>query len=42
MLGIGKRISRIAEPTDYEYYPIRTPSRQAPPGEEPEAATPDS
>ena len=42
VLGVGERISRIAEPTDYEYYPIRTPSRQAPPGEEPEAATPDS
>jgi hypothetical protein len=23
LLGIGERISRIAEPTDHEYYPIR-------------------
>lgn len=23
VLGIGERISRIAEPTDHEYYPIR-------------------
>ncbi len=22
LLGIGERISRIAEPTDHEYYPI--------------------
>ncbi len=23
LLGFGERISRIAEPTDYEYYPIQ-------------------
>lgn len=23
LLGVGERISRIAEPTDYEYYPIQ-------------------
>ena len=23
ILGVGERISRIAEPTDHEYYPIR-------------------
>ena len=23
LLGVGERISRIAEPTDHEYYPIR-------------------
>jgi hypothetical protein len=24
VLGIGERISRIAEPTDHEYYPVRS------------------
>jgi hypothetical protein len=23
VLGVGERISRIAEPTDHEYYPVR-------------------
>lgn len=23
ILGVGERISRIAEPTDHDYYPIR-------------------
>jgi len=23
IIGVGERISRIAEPTDHEYYPIR-------------------
>ena len=32
VLAVGDRISRIAEPTDYEYYPIRD--------EEPESETP--
>lgn len=25
VLAIGERISRIAEPVDYEYYPVRDP-----------------
>ena len=29
VLGVGERISRIAEPTDHEYYPIR-PGREDP------------
>ena len=33
VLGIGERISRIAEPTDHEYYPIRPGGRVALPGE---------
>lgn len=33
ILGIGERISRIAEPTDHEYYPIRAGGRVALPGE---------
>jgi hypothetical protein len=24
VLAVGERISRIAEPEDYEYYPVRT------------------
>jgi hypothetical protein len=40
VLAVGDRISRIAEPQDYEYYPVRagelreeppTGTRQAPP-----------
>ena len=33
ILGVGERISRIAEPTDHEYYPIRAGSETALPGE---------
>lgn len=29
VLGIGERISRIAEPTDHEYYPIRQGEQRA-------------
>lgn len=46
VLGIGERISRIAEPTDHEYYPIRPgpetaelPGREGSDAENP-AATP--
>ena len=28
VLGIGERISRIAEPTDHEYYPVRAGSER--------------
>jgi hypothetical protein len=35
VLGVGERISRIAEPTDHEYYPIRPGGPQLLPGEEP-------
>lgn len=28
VLGVGERISRIAEPTDHEYYPIRAGSER--------------
>ena len=33
VLAVGERISRIAEPTDHEYYPIRPGGRVALPGE---------
>jgi hypothetical protein len=33
VLGVGERISRIAEPTDHEYYPIRPGGKIALPGE---------
>jgi hypothetical protein len=33
VLGVGERISRIAEPTDHEYYPIRPGGKVALPGE---------
>ena len=33
VLGVGERISRIAEPTDHDYYPIRPGGRVALPGE---------
>lgn len=44
VLGIGERISRIAEPTDHEYYPIRPDDRRDLPGEiaEPGARRPDA
>jgi hypothetical protein len=35
ILGVGERISRIAEPTDHEYYPIRPRGEQAPLGAPP-------
>ncbi|MBK5110752.1 MAG: hypothetical protein JJE10_05210 [Thermoleophilia bacterium] len=28
VLAVGERISRLAEPTDYEYYPIRSEERE--------------
>jgi hypothetical protein len=33
VLAVGERLSRIAEPTDYEYYPIRDqePDSEPPP-----------
>ena len=34
VLAVGERISRIAEPTDFEYYPIRD--------DEPESGPPSS
>lgn len=33
VLGVGERISRIAEPTDHEYYPIRPGGEQRLPEE---------
>ena len=33
ILGVGDRISRIVEPTDSEYYPIRPGGRTPLPGE---------
>jgi hypothetical protein len=42
VLAVGDRVSRIAEPNDYEYYPVRAgelreelpdPGRRARPGE---------
>jgi hypothetical protein len=38
LLAVGDRISRIAEPQDYEYYPVRADEL---PREEREAATGD-
>jgi hypothetical protein len=29
LLAVGDRISRIAEPTDHEYYPVRSGSESA-------------
>lgn len=34
VLAVGDRISRVAEPTDHDYYPIRSGGRLALPGEE--------
>ena len=28
VLALGERVSRMAEPTDYEYYPIRADERE--------------
>jgi hypothetical protein len=33
LLAVGDRISRIAEPEDHEYYPVRSGSEAALPGE---------
>jgi hypothetical protein len=33
LLAVGDRISRIAEPTDHEYYPVRSGSDGSLPGE---------
>jgi hypothetical protein len=33
LLAVGDRISRIAEPEDHEYYPVRSGSDGALPGE---------
>jgi hypothetical protein len=35
VLAVGERISRVAEPTDFEYYPIRDEERDAGNPEEP-------
>lgn len=39
LLAVGDRISRIAEPQDYEYYPVR--ADELPREERPKAATGD-
>ena len=33
LLAVGDRVSRIAEPEDHEYYPVRSGSEAALPGE---------
>jgi hypothetical protein len=33
LLAVGDRISRIAEPTDHEYYPVRSGSEASLPNE---------
>jgi hypothetical protein len=33
LLAVGDRISRVAEPTDHEYYPVRSGSGAALPSE---------
>jgi len=33
LLAVGDRISRIAEPTDHEYYPVRSGSEGSLPGD---------
>jgi len=35
VLAVGERISRVAEPVDYEYYPVRGEEGDAEDGEEP-------
>lgn len=30
VLAVGERISRIAEPVDYEYYPVRDEDEESP------------
>jgi hypothetical protein len=39
VLAVGERISRAAEPTDHEYYPIRSGERVILPGEAGEEAS---
>lgn len=29
VLAVGERVSRIAEPVDYEYYPVRRPEESS-------------
>jgi hypothetical protein len=42
VLALGDRISRIAEPEDYEYYPVRAGRLEgAPPSRRPEAPSGD-
>ncbi len=31
VLAVGERVSKITEPTDYEYYPIRTEDHEEEP-----------
>ena len=33
VLSVGERISRIAEPVDYEYYPVRQEDEEESPGD---------
>jgi hypothetical protein len=41
VLAVGERISRIAEPTDHEYYPVRGDERpQLPPPASPDQREP--
>lgn len=40
VLAVGDRVSRLAEPNDYEYYPVRAGElRDELPGGKPSAAT---
>jgi hypothetical protein len=42
VLAVGDRISRIAEPEDYEYYPVRAGRlEEAPPSRRPQAPSGD-
>ena len=39
VLAVGERISRVAEPNDYEYYPVRAGElREQLPGKRPPAS----
>jgi len=40
VLAVGERISRIAEPVDYEYYPVRDPDSEPNPAETGETGDP--
>lgn len=42
VLAVGERISRIAEPTDHEYYPIRPGGTNRLPGETAPVPAPDA
>ncbi len=33
VLAVGERISKIAEPVDYEYYPVHKPTEEGSPEE---------